>query len=146
MLGRNLRYSSADVDKLGPAALDDLLERGDLDDWAPLARAVAADPFGPTASAVLKITDAHRMYGTSALWSGWINNLRAARRDPLGLAALRRGRDLTQQAIAGRLGMTQSDVSKLERRTDIRLSTLRAYIRATGGDLQVIAKYRDDDR
>lgn len=37
-------------DQLGAAAIDDLLDRGDLDDWTPLARAVAADPWGPTLS------------------------------------------------------------------------------------------------
>jgi len=50
-----------------------------------------------------------------------------------GLAALRRGLGLTQVELAGRVGMSQSDLSKLERRRDVHLSTLRAYAAALGG-------------
>jgi len=35
------------------------------------------------------------------------------------------------------MGMSQSDLSKFERRSDVRLSTLRAYIAALGGDLVI---------
>jgi hypothetical protein len=62
--------------ELGLAGLDDLLDRGDLDDWAPLARAVAADPHGVLADRVHRIVEAHPMYGTSLLWRTWIDRLR----------------------------------------------------------------------
>lgn len=39
--------------------------------------------------------------------------------------------------------MVQSDVSKLERRADPRLSTLERYVSATGGRLHLIAEYPD---
>ncbi|MGH9062556.1 MAG: hypothetical protein ACRD0L_01010, partial [Acidimicrobiales bacterium] len=68
MLGRNLEPppGSGRVEELGLAAIDDLLERGDLADWAPVARAVRADPTGGLADAVLGLCRTHLMYGTSA--------------------------------------------------------------------------------
>ena len=53
------------------------------------------------------------------------------------LATLRRRKGLTQVELATRMGMSQSDLSKFERRTDVRLSTLRAYIAALGSDLVI---------
>jgi len=149
---RHLDYpADSTVAARGPAALDDLLDRGDLADWAPLARAVANDPHGALAETVLRVVGAHPMYGTAPLWRAWI--VRARRRDAdqgswapgrepaATLVALRRRRDLTQRDIARRIGTGQSDVSKLERRPDPRLSTLRAYVAATGGELRLIAAY-----
>ena len=70
---RHLDYPvNAEVTRLGPAAIDALLERGDLDSWVPLLRVVAGDPFGPLADTILRISDAHPMYGTSTLWRDWI--------------------------------------------------------------------------
>jgi hypothetical protein len=40
---------------------------------------------------------------------------------------------------------TQPEVSKLERRGDIRLSTLRSYVEALGGSLSVVARFEDGD-
>lgn len=45
---------------------------------------------------------------------------------------------LTQVELAERMGISQSDLSKLERRRDIRLSTLRAYAAALGGDIRAV--------
>jgi len=76
-LGRNLDYSAETaLADLSPAALDDLLERGDLNDWAPLAAAVRADPHGALADMVLHLIDANPKYGTSPLWRHWIGRLR----------------------------------------------------------------------
>ncbi len=41
------------------------------------------------------------------------------------------------------LHINQSAVSKLERRTDMYLSTLRSYIEAMGGELEIIARFPD---
>jgi transcriptional regulator with XRE-family HTH domain len=78
------------------------------------------------------------MYGTSALWHAWIER-RRRRPGPEGttLAEARTRAGLTQTEVAERLGIGQSDVSKLERRSDVRLSTLRAYARAIGARLYV---------
>lgn len=147
MIHRHLDYEpGTPVEDLGPAALDDLLDRGDLHDWAPLARAVAVDPHGELADTVLHLCDVHPMYGTSVLWRTWIEAKRARGASRAGgLAELRRKRRLTQRQIAEVLGIAQSDVSKLERRRDLRHSTLRSFIRATGGELHLVARYPDGE-
>jgi hypothetical protein len=61
------------------------------------------------------------------------------------LAKLRQARALTQTTVAELLDMDQSEVSRLERRSDLLLSTLRRFIQATGGDLKVIAVYPDSE-
>lgn len=148
MIHRHLDIpAGAAVEDLGLAVIDDLLARGDLSDWAPLARAVAADPHGPVAESVIKLCNAHPMYGTSALWRAWIQKLRtppgAATGDIFSLSSLRKSRGLSQAQLAQRLGITQSDVSKLERRPDVRLSTLRAAVEAMGATLRVEAEFPD---
>ena len=50
---------------------------------------------------------------------------------------------LTQTEVAEILGATQAHISKLERRPDMLLSSLRAYVEALGGRLDVIARFRD---
>lgn len=145
---RHLDYPSATpVGELGPAALEALLDRGDLESWTPLVRAIAEDPWGATADTVLRLCEAHPMYGTSALWRTWIER-RRARPESGGtsLAAARTRAGLTQVEVAERLGIGQSDVSKLERRSDVLLSTLRAYARAVGGHLHVALQGPDDGR
>ena len=61
------------------------------------------------------------------------------------LRELRRARELSQARLAETLEMTQSEVSKIERRTDLYLSTLRSYIEAMGGELEIIARFPDGD-
>jgi DNA-binding XRE family transcriptional regulator len=57
----------------------------------------------------------------------------------LALAELREARDLTQVQLAEKLGIEQGAVSKIERRTDMYLSTLRNIIQAMGGQLELTA-------
>ncbi|MGH7475504.1 MAG: XRE family transcriptional regulator [Longimicrobiales bacterium] len=57
------------------------------------------------------------------------------------LDELRRSRDLTQEELATRLGTYQSAVSKLERRADMHISTLRSVIAAMGGELEIVARF-----
>ena len=57
------------------------------------------------------------------------------------LGELRRARQLTQKTLAETLGMSQSEVSKVERRTDLYVSTLRRYVEAMGGELQIFARF-----
>ncbi len=141
---RHLDYpDDTPVTELGPAAVHALLERGDLADWGPLARAVRADPQRALADVILRIGAADPMYGTSALWGVWIQRLRGADRSPRSLRELRHHRELTQQDVAARMRISQSDVSKLERRRDIRLSTLRSYVAATGGRLELRVRHDD---
>jgi DNA-binding transcriptional regulator YiaG len=61
------------------------------------------------------------------------------------LEALRDAKQLTQVQMAQLLKISQGAVSKVERRTDMFVSTLRNYIRAIGGDLQIRAVFPDGD-
>ena len=66
-------------------------------------------------------------------------------RNQANLALVRRARLLTQATVAEVMGMDQSEVSRLEHRTDLLLSTARRFIQATGGDLCLVARYPDGD-
>src|SRR3954447_3219600 len=57
------------------------------------------------------------------------------------LRQLREARERSQAEIAEKLHVNQAAVSKLERRTDMYLSTLRGYIEAMGGQLEIIARF-----
>lgn len=61
------------------------------------------------------------------------------------LAALRKARGLTQAQLTEELGMTQGEVSRLERRENLHLATLARFIEATGGKLRITAVYNDDE-
>jgi predicted XRE-type DNA-binding protein len=63
--------------------------------------------------------------------------------DEMPLHELRRARGLSQKMLAEALHVQQPSVAKLERRTDMYISTLRSHIEAMGGELQVIAKFPD---
>ena len=63
--------------------------------------------------------------------------------EELTLAAIREARRRSQEAVAKKLGVQQPTVSKIERRTDMYLSTLRSYIAALGGELQIVAQFPD---
>jgi DNA-binding Xre family transcriptional regulator len=63
----------------------------------------------------------------------------------LRLAELRVERGLTQVQLAERLGMTQENVSRIERAEDTQLSTIRRYIEALGGNLELHAVFEDRD-
>lgn len=56
------------------------------------------------------------------------------------LATLRRREKLTQVELAKALGISQAAVSKLERQSDMSIRTLRRYVEAAGGSLEIVAK------
>src|SRR6266487_6543425 len=58
---------------------------------------------------------------------------------------LRRALERTQVDVAKKLGITQDSVSRLEQRTDLLLSTLRAYVAALGGRLSLVAEFPDHE-
>ena len=64
---------------------------------------------------------------------------RRALRDALGLARIRAERQVTQVELAARLDRSQGNISELERRSDVYLSSLREYVEALGGELEVNA-------
>jgi hypothetical protein len=61
----------------------------------------------------------------------------------MNLRAVRELVGKTQVEVAEATGMDQADVSKTERREDHLLSTLRRYVEALGGELEVIARFGD---
>ena len=63
--------------------------------------------------------------------------------DAMPLQELRHARSLSQEHLAQTLSVKQAAVSKLEKRTDMYISTLRNFIKAMGGDLEIIAKFPD---
>lgn len=59
------------------------------------------------------------------------------------LAELRQARGLSQKVLAEVLRVQQPSIAKMERRTDMYISTLRSHIEAMGGKLEVIARFPD---
>jgi len=63
--------------------------------------------------------------------------------EEMSLRDLRKAMKKTQVALAKRLKVRQHGVSKIEQRTDMLLSTLRGYVRALGGELHLVAEFKD---
>ena len=63
--------------------------------------------------------------------------------EEMTLRDLRKARALTQARMAEQLGITQDGVSRLEKRSDLLLSTLRKTVEAMGGSLSLIAEFPD---
>jgi len=79
-------------------------------------------------------------------WRAFIGRCRArsGTTPPASLAELRRRHGLTQVELAKRMEMSQSDLSKFERRHDVRLSTLKAHAEALGGRLRIQFEDRNE--
>ena len=63
--------------------------------------------------------------------------------EEMALQDIRKARRVTQEQMAERLGGKQVYISRLERRSDAKLSTLRSYVRALGGDLHLMVTFPD---
>jgi hypothetical protein len=63
--------------------------------------------------------------------------------EEMTLQQLRHARKLTQQRIGKSLHIGQEGVSKIEKRSDLLISTLRGYVEAMGGSLSIIAEFPD---
>ena len=59
------------------------------------------------------------------------------------LRALRLAVEQTQQQVAEKLGVRQDNVSHMEKRNDMLLSTLRRYVESLGGTLELVARFPD---
>lgn len=59
----------------------------------------------------------------------------------LSLSELRRAWRMTQEQLASDLHVSQASVAKLERRVDMYLSTLRRFVEAMGGELEIVARF-----
>jgi transcriptional regulator with XRE-family HTH domain len=65
--------------------------------------------------------------------------------EELTLRDLRKAHRKTQTQVAKELGMTQDQVSRLEQRSDVLLSTLRKYVEGMGGRLSLVAEFPDHE-
>ena len=61
------------------------------------------------------------------------------------LDELRKARTMTQVSLGKVLGVNQGEVSKIEHRTDLYVSTLAEYIQALGGKLEIRAVFPDSE-
>jgi transcriptional regulator with XRE-family HTH domain len=60
-------------------------------------------------------------------------------REEMTLQSLRKQLELTQEGLAERLDIRQANISKVEKRSDMLISTLRSYVEALGGTLELVA-------
>jgi predicted transcriptional regulator len=61
----------------------------------------------------------------------------------MDLAEVRRALKLSQEEIGQTLQIGQGSVAKIEKRTDMYVSTLRRFIEAMGGELEIVARFAD---
>ncbi|MDR0448289.1 MAG: helix-turn-helix domain-containing protein [Treponema sp.] len=57
------------------------------------------------------------------------------------LNELRNARGLSQKMLAEALNIQQPAIAKLEKRTDMYISTLRSHVEAMGGNLEILAHF-----
>jgi len=74
-----------------------------------------------------------------------IERLKQANLAAIALHDLRRRKSLSQQELAERLHVGQPAVSKIERGEDLRLSTIRNYVEAVGGELELRVRLGDEE-
>jgi len=63
--------------------------------------------------------------------------------EEMTLQELRRARAMTQVKMAKKLGIAQKQISEIEKRTDMHISTLRRSIEAMGGSLSLVVEFPD---
>ena len=63
--------------------------------------------------------------------------------EEMSLRDLRKARKRTQVRVAKELGIKQENVSRIEKRTDLLISTLSGYVEAMGGKLHLVAEFPD---
>ncbi len=63
--------------------------------------------------------------------------------EEMDLAEVRRALRLSQEEIGQTLQINQGSVAKIEKRTDMYVSTLRRFIEAMGGELEIVARFPD---
>ena len=75
----------------------------------------------------------------------WVKQEAAKALAEMPLNELRNARGLSQKMLAEALHIQQPAIAKLEKRTDMYISTLRSHIEAMGGGLDIIARFPDGD-
>lgn len=72
-----------------------------------------------------------------------VEGIKTLLRNEMTLAELRQARQFTQEAMGETLHVGQPSIAKIEKRTDMYVSNLRRFVRAMGGDLEIIARFPD---
>ncbi len=78
-----------------------------------------------------------------AAWRAAVQDRKQELLAAMPLHELRRARQLSQEQLAEELGATQPEISKIEHRTDMYVSTLRRFVEAMGGQLEITARFPD---
>ena len=65
--------------------------------------------------------------------------------EEMTLRDLRKAHELTQNRMSEALNISQDGVSRIEKRSDLLLSTMRSYVEAMGGRLRLLAEFPDRD-
>lgn len=74
-----------------------------------------------------------------------VEEMTRATRDAQRLGKLRAAQGVTQADVAARLNVSQANISRIEHEDDLYLSTLRGYVQALGGELEVTARFPDGE-
>ena len=64
----------------------------------------------------------------------------------IALNELRERRGITQEQVAAELATSRPNVSRIERENDVRMTTLRRYVMALGGELELVVRFPDGER
>jgi DNA-binding XRE family transcriptional regulator len=83
--------------------------------------------------------------GTSPESRARIEQKKSKLRQEMALHELREARRLTQAALGDTLQVDQSAIAKMEKRTDMYVSSLRRFVEAMGGELRVVAHFPEGD-
>jgi transcriptional regulator with XRE-family HTH domain len=75
----------------------------------------------------------------------WIEERVQVELAEMALKELRQALQLTQQQLASQLELNQAAVSKMERQSDMYISTLRRFLSAMGAELRIIAHFPERD-
>lgn len=74
-----------------------------------------------------------------------VADMKRAMLDAQRLSDMRARRGMTQQGVADTLAVSQANVSRIEHEDDLYLSTLRGYVEALGGTLEINARFPDGE-
>lgn len=74
-----------------------------------------------------------------------VDEMKRAMRDARALTQVRTERGFTQQDVADALNVSQPNISRIEHESDVYLSTLRDYVEALGGELELTARFPDGE-
>ncbi|HWB16723.1 MAG TPA: XRE family transcriptional regulator [Vicinamibacterales bacterium] len=61
------------------------------------------------------------------------------------LDEIRRARGMTQVTLASAMGVSQAQITKVEHQADLYVSTLRRFVEAMGGELELVARFPDGE-